>query len=86
MTENAYAALEKRFRRYSALSGASGILGWDQETMMPSGGAEARAEQMATLDVLQHELLATPAVSDELARAEADSAGLRSEEPPSELQ
>lgn len=76
MTENAYAALEKRFRRYSALSGASGLLGWDQETMMPSGGAEARAEQLATLDVLQHELLATAAVSEELARAEADSAGL----------
>ena len=76
MTDNAYAALEKRFRRYSALSGASGVLGWDQETMMPSGGAEARAEQMATLDVLQHELLATPAVSDELSRAEQDSAAL----------
>lgn len=76
MTENAYAALEKRFRRYSALSGASGLLGWDQETMMPSGGAEARAEQLATLDVLQHELLSAPAVSEELARAEADSAGL----------
>ncbi|MEQ8332414.1 carboxypeptidase M32 [Nisaea sp.] len=76
MTDTAYAALEKRFRRHSALSGASGILGWDQETMMPSGGAAARAEQMATLDVLQHELLATQAVSDELARAEADSAAL----------
>ena len=76
MTDSAYAALEKRFRRYSALCGASGVLGWDQEAMMPSGGAEARAEQLATLTVLQHELLAMPAVSDELAQAEANRAEL----------
>lgn len=67
----AYAALEKRFRRYSALSGASAMLGWDQEAMMPSGGAEARAEQMATLDVMQHELLAAPEVEEQLVEAEA---------------
>ncbi|UUX51957.1 carboxypeptidase M32 [Nisaea acidiphila] len=76
MSNNPYTALETRFRRYSALSGASAILGWDQETMMPSGGAEARAEQLATLDVLQHELLSAPAVGEELAEAEAATATL----------
>ena len=62
-------ALEARFRRLSALSGASGMLGWDQHVLMPAGGAEARAEQLATLSVLRHELLTAPAVADDLAAA-----------------
>lgn len=65
-------ALEARFRRLSALSGASGVLGWDQHVLMPSGGAEARAEQLATLSVLRHELLTAATVGDELAAAEAE--------------
>lgn len=62
-------ALEARFRRLSALSGASGMLGWDQHVLMPSGGAEARAEQLATLSVLRHELLTVPQVAEDLAAA-----------------
>ncbi|WP_420403184.1 carboxypeptidase M32 [Nisaea sp.] len=76
MRNNPYTALETRFRRYSALSGAGAVLGWDQETMMPPGGAEARAEQMAVLDVLQHELLSDPAVEEELVEAEAAATAL----------
>lgn len=66
-------ALEARFRRLSALSGASGMLGWDQHVLMPSGGAEARAEQLATLSVLRHELLTAPVVADALEAAGAES-------------
>lgn len=62
-------ALEARFRRLSALSGAAGVLSWDRLVMMPPGGAEARAEQAAALDVLAHELLTAPEVSDLLAQA-----------------
>ena len=65
-------ALETRFRRLSALSGASGMLGWDQHVLMPAGGAEARAEQLATLSVLRHELLTAPAVADDLAAAQGE--------------
>jgi len=36
------------------------ILGWDQNTMMPAAGAEARAEHLATLRRLQHGLLVDP--------------------------
>lgn len=60
----AYSALEGRFRRINAISGALGILDWDQATMMPPGGAAARAEQIATLGVLRHELLTAPEVGD----------------------
>ncbi|WPZ35690.1 carboxypeptidase M32 [Thalassobaculum sp. OXR-137] len=65
-------ALETRFRRLSALSGAAGMLGWDQHVLMPSGGAQARAEQLATLSVLRHELLTAPAVVDDLAAAQGE--------------
>ncbi len=36
------------------LNAASAVLGWDQETYMPDGSGEARAEQIATLDTLAH--------------------------------
>jgi carboxypeptidase Taq len=44
--------------------------------MMPSGGAEARAEQMAALSVLAHELRTDPALGELLDEAETDVASL----------
>ena len=72
----AYAELAARFRRLSAISGALAVLEWDRAAMMPEGGADARAEQVATLGVLSHELLSAPAVGELLDRAEAEAAGL----------
>jgi carboxypeptidase Taq len=69
MTE-AYTRLERHFARMSALGGAAAVLDWDQATMMPSGGAEARAEQLSTLAVLRHEIMTSPEVRDLLAKAE----------------
>ncbi|RME47662.1 MAG: carboxypeptidase M32 [Caldilineae bacterium] len=34
---------------------AMAVLGWDQETYMPPGGVEARAEQVATLSKIAHQ-------------------------------
>ena len=45
------------------LEKAAALLSWDEETKMPPGGAEARAEQRATLHRLAHEHL----ISDEVA-------------------
>ncbi|MCW5751655.1 MAG: carboxypeptidase M32 [Alphaproteobacteria bacterium] len=72
----AYAELERRFRRLSALNGALAVLNWDQSAMMPEGGAEARAEQVATLGVIVHEHLADPEVAELLASAEEGAAAL----------
>ncbi len=71
-----YAELERRFRRLSAVGGALAVLGWDQAAMMPPGGAEARAEQLATLGVIRHEELTDPALADLLASAADDAASL----------
>ena len=46
-----------RSRTISDLHAASAMLGWDQETYMPDGAAEGRAEQMATIDTLVHRMV-----------------------------
>ena len=69
---SAYQELEKRFKRLSALGEALGMLHWDMAVLMPAGGAEARAEQLAALKLTRHELLTAPEVADWLDEAEAD--------------
>src|SRR2546428_11530651 len=58
MTEQASALdqLRSRLAQIIDLDHAAAVLGWDQQTYMPSGGAPARAEQLATLAKLSHEL------------------------------
>lgn len=41
-------------RDTQALAQVSGRLGWDQETVMPSGAAEQRAEEMAAMEHVLH--------------------------------
>ena len=72
----AYTELESRFRRLQALRDAGGVLHWDMSAMMPPGGAAARAEQLAALQVVCHGILADPKVAELLGAAESDSAGL----------
>ncbi|MEE8270271.1 MAG: carboxypeptidase M32 [Alphaproteobacteria bacterium] len=71
---SAYQQLERRFARISSLDNALGILQWDQETMMPDGAADGRAETVAALTVMRHELLVDPAVGDGLGEADGDAA------------
>ena len=64
----AYQALESRFARIGHIAQVLEVLHWDQATMMPAGGAEDRSEQFATLEVLEHELLADPKVRGQIER------------------
>lgn len=72
---DAYRDLENIFRRIGALGDAEGILHWDMSVIMPSGGAEARAEQLAALKLTTHELMTSQKVSDLLDEAEATPPG-----------
>jgi carboxypeptidase Taq len=56
--------LRERLAEISDLGRARALLGWDERTQMPPAGAEVRAEQVATLARIRHELL----ISDELGR------------------
>lgn len=69
LSPNAYQALESRFAKIADLDNALGILDWDQETMMPDGAGSARAQTLATLAVIRHELITDPALADLLDEA-----------------
>lgn len=69
--------LVDRFRRIAILSESAGMLHWDAAAMMPAGGADARAEQLATLRELSHGLLVAPETGELLAAAEPGADGDR---------
>jgi len=78
MTRNntAYADLMAFQRQTEALNMVAERLGWDQETMMPSGAAEQRGEEMAAMEGILHARRTDPRIGDWLAQAEApDAAG-----------
>ena len=63
-TSEKLAELKSRLGQVEDLHRASALLGWDQQTYMPPRGAAARAEQLATLDKLAHELFTTDAIGN----------------------
>jgi carboxypeptidase Taq len=56
--------LRERLAAINDLSGAASLLAWDERTMMPKGGAEVRAETLATLARVRHEMF----IDDEVGR------------------
>ena len=71
MSTSSYQKLEEHFRRLKALSEAEAILHWDMSTIMPRGGAAARAEQLAELKAVQHGIMTAPEISELLNQAES---------------
>ena len=49
--QKTYDVLMEHLRRLLALERVSELLSWDQETVMPPGGAPARAEHAAAVEV-----------------------------------
>ncbi len=50
-----YDSLEEKLQDKSRLGAVMGILHWDQEVIMPKGGATSRARQMASLAAVLHD-------------------------------
>jgi carboxypeptidase Taq len=69
----AYRELEGRFRRMGHIGDAGAVLGWDRAAMMPEGGNTARAEAMATLQVLRHEMLTDSRLGELIEEAAGDN-------------
>jgi carboxypeptidase Taq len=72
--QSAYARLEEVFRKVAVLGDALSVLHWDMSTMMPEGGSQARAEQLALLKSMSHALVTAPGMPDLFAQAEAEVA------------
>src|SRR5262245_939003 len=61
--------LKSKLAEIIDLKRAAAVLGWDQQTYMPSGGAAARSEQLATLERLSHEMFTSAEVGELLETA-----------------
>lgn len=65
-------------RETEALGQVMGRLSWDQETVMPEGACEQRAEEMGALDGVLHGRRTDPRIGEWLETAQApDEAGVR---------
>ena len=70
---DAYDALLERAKRWNAVGSAAGVLGWDQQVMMPEGGTPARSKQLSALSSVRHDMLTDEETADLLAElADAD--------------
>src|SRR5260370_1313988 len=71
MNENqAYAELIRRIKESSLLGSCANVLGWDERTYMPRLGSAHRAEQMALLARMTHEMITAPEIEELLAKIE----------------
>jgi len=70
----AYDELVRLSREATLLGGTAGLLGWDQEVLMPAGGIAFRGRQLAQLARLRHEIMTSPRMADLLAACEDDPA------------
>jgi carboxypeptidase Taq len=80
--EAQWAELRGRLQEVNDLSSAGDVLEWDQATLMPPGGAPARARQMASIKRLAHEKFIDPVLGgllDQLAK-NADDLPFESDE------
>lgn len=70
------ADLKRRLAEIYDLKAAGAVLGWDEATYMPKGGALARGRQSALLRRLAHERLVDPVLEKALDRLEPQVASL----------
>ena len=75
---DAYEALLDRVQRWNAVGSASGVLGWDQQVMMPEGGTPARSKQLSALSSVHHDMVTADETGELL--DELDDADLTDEQ------
>jgi len=73
VSQTAYHRLETRMRRIGLVGEAAAVLHWDWSAIMPVGGADARAEQLAELKAISHGLLTDTETGELIEAATEDS-------------
>jgi carboxypeptidase Taq len=69
--EQAYAELIRRVKEARLLESCGSVLGWDERTYMPREGSAHRAEQLALLARMTHEMLTAPQLGELLGAVES---------------
>jgi carboxypeptidase Taq len=72
-TDQTYDELIRRFKEANLVGSCTSLLDWDEQTYMPRQGTAYRAEQMALLARLRHEMFTAPRIGELLAAVEASS-------------
>ncbi|HVT87485.1 MAG TPA: carboxypeptidase M32 [Tepidisphaeraceae bacterium] len=67
----AYEQLTKEVREISLMDSIGSLLGWDQETYLPTKGTTNRAEQQALLARMSHERFTAPRIGELLSTSQA---------------
>ncbi len=67
----AYAELIRRSKEHATLASCSSLLGWDEQTFMPTQGAGHRSAQMGLLAGIHHERATDPRIGELLAIVES---------------
>ena len=62
MSRAAFDDLRQRLAEIADLGKPAALLSWDQQVMMPSGGAAIRAEQLATVGRIAHTKFISPEI------------------------
>jgi len=68
-----YQQLTQQYQKISHFNHLGAICGWDQATMMPAGGNDARASAMAELSGHVHSLATAPQLGELFENAESES-------------
>lgn len=77
MSQTLYQKFLAQLRDIGQLEEIMGLLSWDQETMMPEGALEGRAQQKATLAGIAHDRFTSPMLG-EMARELAEDPAIKS--------
>lgn len=72
-SQEQYGELISQLTRTTLLGSCMSVLGWDEQTNLPAGGAEHRANQLSLLAGMVHEQTTSPRVGELLDALEADA-------------
>ena len=70
---SAYQKVHDHFQKINDLQHVLAITDWDEASMMPTGGGEARGQALATLQVVIHEMTTDPNVAEWLDAAASEN-------------
>src|SRR5881227_3548145 len=71
--QHAYVELISHLREIGTLDSISALLGWDEQTHLPPGGADHRANQSSYVARVRHEKFTSPRIGELLAEIESSS-------------